>query len=554
MIFAPLATASVYIPLIAITGFGSLRARTLGIWLSLATALCVGLAVYDVVRSPTAAFGSPQPHILPTSGLWVSVAAIIFIVHSLVAAGDADRKYIADYSRYHDASWLLGIRHVLAVLFVAMFWGLLWLGTAMFELIKIDLFSEIIKKDWFFIPATTLALAGAIHLTDVRAGIVQGTRALVLNLLAWLLPLIALITVGFLVALFFTGLEPLWNTRRATSILLTATAMIIILINTTYQDSKTASTTARILLQARLVAVVALTPLTILAAYGIWLRVEQYGFSISRVFAIAFTAVGACYAIGYLVSAIRSRLALHGLETTNIAAAFAIVGILLALFTPIADPARIAVADQMRRLESGKTPLDKFDFVFLRFQGGYYGEQALKSLKQKSGSPEAERFAFKANEALDWKTPYEATRGRVPSRPTTTSTPRSRTENITVISPAGGTLPPTFAAQEWSKMQQSYLLPPCLQNEKGKCEAIVADIDGDDTPEVLLFGMPTGAGMAFKSEAGGWVLIGSVQNVFCAGVRDALRAGKFELIAPTKKEIKVDNQILSIVRPCVPHQ
>ena len=556
MIFAPLVMTAVYIPLIAITSLGNLRARTLTLWVSVAIALCVGLAGYGVFRSPTATFGSPQPHILPTFGLWVSVAAIIFIVHSLVAAGDADRKYIADYSRYHDTSWILGIRHVLAVLFVAMFWALLWLGAAMFELIKIDLFSEIIKKDWFFIPATTLALAGAIHLTDVRAGIVQGTRTLVLNLLSWLLPLIVLITAGFLFALFFTGLEPLWNTRRATSILLTAVAMIIILINTTYQDNNTAGTTAKILLQARLVAVVALTPLTVLAAYGLWLRVDQYGYSTSRISVIACVIVSACYAIGYLVSAFRSRFALRGLETTNIVAAFAIVGILLALLTPIADPTRIAVADQVRRLESGKTPPEKFDFAFLRFQGGRYGQQALESLKKKGGSPEAERLAFKANEALDWKTPYDATRNRVVARiPAATSTPRSRTENITVVSPAGGPLPPTFTAQEWSKMQQSYLLPPCLQNERGKCDAIVADIDGDDTPEVLLFGMPTGQAEAFKSEANGsWVFIGSIQNIVCTGAREALSAGKFELIMPTKKEIKVGDDILSIYKPCVPRR
>jgi hypothetical protein len=44
-----------------------------------------------------------------------------------------------------------------------------------------------------------------------------------------------LIAVFFLLALPFTGLESLWSTRRATSILLTAAAVLIVLINAAYQ-------------------------------------------------------------------------------------------------------------------------------------------------------------------------------------------------------------------------------------------------------------------------------------------------------------------------------
>ncbi len=52
-------------------------------------------------------------------------------------------------------------------------------------------------------------------------------------------------------------------------------------------------------------------------------------------------------------------------------------------------------------------------------------------------------------------------------------------------------------------MQPRYLLPTCLINEKDKCEAIVADLDGDEIPEVLLFRLPAGQAAAFKSGANG---------------------------------------------------
>ena len=74
-----------------------------------------------------------------------------------------------------------------------------------------------------------LAFTCAIHVTDVRAGIVRGARTLKLTLLSWLLPIMALIAVTFLATLLFTGLEPLWSTRRATPVLLAAAAALVFL-------------------------------------------------------------------------------------------------------------------------------------------------------------------------------------------------------------------------------------------------------------------------------------------------------------------------------------
>ena len=83
-------------------------------------------------------------------------------------------------------------RRLLSALFVGVFWGVLWLGAALFNLIGIDAIEKLIEHRWFWIPATTLSLSVAIHLTDVRAGLVRGTRTLVLVLLSWLLPLMTI--------------------------------------------------------------------------------------------------------------------------------------------------------------------------------------------------------------------------------------------------------------------------------------------------------------------------------------------------------------------------
>jgi hypothetical protein len=89
------------------------------------------------------------------------------------------------------------------------------LGVGLFKLIGLHFLEHLIDKRWFDFPFTTLAFALAIHVTDIQVGLVRGIRTVALTLLSVLLPLMALIAVGFLVALPFTGLQPLWATKSA---------------------------------------------------------------------------------------------------------------------------------------------------------------------------------------------------------------------------------------------------------------------------------------------------------------------------------------------------
>src|SRR5262249_55112898 len=184
------------------------------------------------------------------------------------------------------------------------------------------------------IPATPFVAACALHLTDARAGFVEGARTLALALLSWLLPVMTLFAIAFVLALPFTGLEPLWSTRRATAILLVAAAALVILINAAYQDGRYDSPAP--LRYASRAAALMLVPLVGLAAYGLSLRVTQYGWTTERVNAAACIVVASCYALGYAATALGWRRRLAGIEATNIATALVVLAVLLALFTPVA--------------------------------------------------------------------------------------------------------------------------------------------------------------------------------------------------------------------------
>jgi hypothetical protein len=239
--------------------------------------------------------------------------------------------------------------------------------------------------------------------------------------------------------------------------------------------------------------------------------------------------IAACYAVGYGLAAIASHPWLRWIEITNVVTATVILAAILALFSPAADPARIAVADQVARLEAGRTPVDKFDFKFLRFHGGRYGTAALERLREKQDGPDAARIAEKATATLTAKSEYEPQLAVKP-------TPEERATNITVASPLGQPLPATFLQQDWNGAEE-WRHPPCL-TQRLKCDALMLDLDGDGAAEILLAGPPNATFHVYKETGGKWVLLGELQNSNCRGVRDALLAGRYELAAPAVTEIQ----------------
>jgi hypothetical protein len=94
------------------------------------------------------------------------------------------------------------------------------------------------------------------------------------------------------------------------------------------------------------------------------------------------------------------------------------------------------------------------------------------------------------------------------------------------------------------------LINTAYRSGDAMCDAILLDLDDDGRPEVLLFGMPAPGGVAFKAGDTGWRELGASYNGNCSGVRDALRSGQFQAVAPLAKDIEVAGQRLRIVNAC----
>jgi len=448
------------------------------------------------------------------------------------AAAVRDGRRIAAYPTYFDTAWKLGVQLAFSGLFTGITWLVLALGSQLFELVKLDFLTRLMRESWFAIPVTAFAFACAMHLTDVRPAIVRGIRSLLLVLLSWLLPVAVLLIGGFLATLPFTGLAPLWSTKHAASVLLCAAAACVVLVNVAWQQGEDERAVARVVRVAARIAALLLAPLVLIAVYALFLRVRDYGWSADRIDAAACMLVAACYAAGYFRAGLRAGW-LPLLARVNIGVAFVVLGVLLALFSPLLDPARISVASQVARLASGKVKPDAFDFAFLRFDGARFGRAALDRL-ERMPVPDADvvrRIAAVRRMENRWDRKGVAPR------------PLELAANLH-MHPDGARLPDAFLRTDWAARQPSNLYPACLREVGQACDVFLLDVTGDGKPEVLLFGRPAAyeASLVLQEDAqGGWSALATVSlpGMHCPDANAALAAGKVNVTTPALADVLV---------------
>jgi len=540
LVFAPLVLTASFVPPLLISGFGHLDRRRLVLWGVCAALLLAALGDYDIWRSADLPLpgepGNVHRELFPSGRLCLFAAAGFFIAHTLVLAAVRDGRRIAAYATYFDTAWQLGVQLAFSALFTGIAWLMLALGAALFNLVHLPFLGKLLQESWFAIPVTTFAFACALHLTDVRPAIVRGIRGLLLVLLSWLLPVTVLLIGGFLATLPFTGLAPLWDTRHAASVLLSAAATFVLLINAAWQQGEDERAVAGVVRVAARGAALLVAPLVLIAIYGLFLRVRDYGWSPDRIDAAACMLVAACYAAGYFRAGLRPGW-LPLLARVNIGTTFVTLGVLLALFSPLLDPARVSVASQVARLAAGQVKPDAFDFDFLLFRSERFGRAALDRL-ERMPLPDADnvrrRVAAVRRKAHRWEEKEEE------------SGPLDLAANLHVH-PEGARLPATFVRTDWTNNKQEVnMYPSCLYVPDQDCDVVLLDVTGDGKPEVLVFDRTAHPvsylGVALQEDAQGrWSALARVTapDPVCPKVGTALAAGKVGTTPPVLADLLV---------------
>jgi hypothetical protein len=244
------------------------------------------------------------------------------------------------------------------------------------------------------------------------------------------------------------------------------------------------------------------------------------------------------YALAYAAAALISLGGgnwMQRMERSNPALGFAGLMLLAALASPLADPARLAVAAQSFRLDRHQVAADAFDYIWLRDHGLRFGHVALTRM-EAGDQPDIARGALAALAA-----PPAGLR----------PTPTEIGANIHVYSKEP--LPAALLERDWSRVNAA---PPCLTHSAFSCDAFFADLDGDGGNEILLaYGSDAHwwASLMRQGDGGGWYVAGTVAGPPCPGVLTALRAGRFTLVQYGNwRDLLVAGARLSVTQPKQP--
>ena len=326
----------------------------------------------------------------------------VFIFTSLIA-GFKGLMYIqqfgsaenVSYSRLFKLSWRNFIIFGECWLFVLIFWGILNLGAALFDILDIKFFSELLRDEWFWIPTLTLAFAFASVIFRKLLNIEDNIAFLLQTLIKFLLPVLSVISLGFLATLPFTGLNKLWETGSGSLLVMWLQVLTLFFVNTVYKDDSSVRPYHMLLHRLVFISVALLPVYSVISAYGIYLRVEQHGLTVDRCWGILIWFLLACFSFSYLVGIITKRDNwLEPLSKINIAMGWVVLVSMLAVNSPLLNFQSLSTNSQIARLDADKVTIEKFDYYYFEHSLGRQGYLAMQLLKQKIETSHPEQYAI----------------------------------------------------------------------------------------------------------------------------------------------------------------
>ena len=283
-------------------------------------------------------------------------------------------------------SWRSFLVGTLAGTFAFSFWLILMLWGGLFRVIGIDFFHTLFTKEWFIIPALTLAFGIGVILFRGLTGVIDNITKLLHWLIKLLLPLTIAVAVIFTAVLPFTGLDALWSTGNGSALLLWLLTLILFCCNAVYQDGRETDTYPPALHRAIYTGLCVAPIVAALAFYGLLQRVMQYGWTVERCWAAVVCLVLTLFTIGYVIGVVRRRDAWTGeLARVNTVMGLVVVGIMVLANSPLLDFRKISLYSQLKRVDSGEIALAAFDFRYARTHLTRPAYLAMAAMKAKIG-------------------------------------------------------------------------------------------------------------------------------------------------------------------------
>jgi len=453
--------------------------------LSLSLAGLAGWAGWHVAAEPAV---QTRTVLLPYA---LSMAIGLYVLTPFLQARLATGQWRSPYPELVRHAWQNGVTLLLALVFVALGWGVLLLSAGLFRLIDIDGLDRLLDDELFVIVTSGALFGTGIALMRSRLRTIQTLLHIVVGLFTGLLPVLSLVILAFLASLAVGGFEQLWDgsqsiwrSTSAAGVLSALLASQILFLNAVFQDGTRPAPYPRLFRGVIGLALLALPVIAALALYAMWLRIDEYGLTVQRFWAAAAVAVLALHSVGYaLMQLVPHRNWLGHLPRVNVTMALVLLAVIIAGNSPLLDPHRLSAESQLQRLRNlAADEMDERDLAWLRFSAGRYGIEALRTLQAEARGASRSELADRIARHLDSRSPRPmAPLASAPARPDPVNPPRTGPLQASV--PEGN--PPLEEAYLRFLRSDAGAVANC-SGDDADCLVVRVDANGDGRDERLL--------------------------------------------------------------------
>lgn len=291
-------------------------------------------------------------------------------------------------------SWRNALTIALSLILTFVFWLILMLWAQLFRAIEVDFFYDLFREDWFLFPVLSVAHGIGVIIFRNLTRVIDSITRLFEGLMKILLPLAVIVAVVFLGALPFVGLDALWSTGRGTSLLLWLLAVILFFTNAVYQDGRGDRPYPLIIHRIIFVALLTTPVISALSFYGLYLRLDEYGWTVIRGWAFITWLVLTLFVIGYVAGIVRKRDDwTTDLAKVNTGMGLVVLFLMLVVNSPVLDLRKRSLNSQLNRVESGQVELEDFDFWYARQSLARPGYLFMEAKKAEIGDSDPDLLA-----------------------------------------------------------------------------------------------------------------------------------------------------------------
>lgn len=261
------------------------------------------------------------------------------------------------------------------------------LASFLFGIVNLNYLSSLLDSEIIYWVGFTLGFN--ISLVFLRSVLDVQLSNFASYIARFFLPLLNIVAIVFLVGLVISIVSGMPSTGLGSGTMLCFIALNIVFINFVYGDGSNQYKFPVGLNSFVLTSIILLNVFSVLSLYGIFTRINQYSWSVDRLYAFTIALFLALVILAYSIAILRKRQQwMLSLGAINKVGLLGLITIILAINSPLIDFKAITVNSLIAGIENGKIKIDSY----LAYNFKSLGTKGKEAFNQLNKNPEYKKL------------------------------------------------------------------------------------------------------------------------------------------------------------------